>query len=40
MRGTAEVTVDGKMSVLTENQSVYLPLGCIGSPILARSNWS
>jgi len=28
VRGTAEVTVDGKVSVLTENQSVYLPLGC------------
>ncbi|HVW91948.1 MAG TPA: mannose-1-phosphate guanylyltransferase/mannose-6-phosphate isomerase [Devosia sp.] len=27
VRGTAEVTVDGKVSMLTENQSVYLPLG-------------
>ena len=28
VRGTAEVTLDGKVSMLTENQSVYLPLGC------------
>jgi mannose-1-phosphate guanylyltransferase len=28
VRGTAEVTVDGKVSMLSENQSVYLPLGC------------
>jgi mannose-1-phosphate guanylyltransferase len=28
VRGTAEVTVDGKVSMLAENQSVYLPLGC------------
>jgi mannose-1-phosphate guanylyltransferase len=28
VRGTAEVTVDGQVSMLTENQSVYLPLGC------------
>lgn len=28
VRGTAEVTVDGEVSVLTENQSIYLPLGC------------
>ena len=28
VRGTAEVTIDGKVSMLTENQSVYLPLGC------------
>jgi mannose-1-phosphate guanylyltransferase len=27
--GTAEVTIDGTVSVLTENQSVYLPLGSI-----------
>ncbi|MDF2797534.1 MAG: cpsB [Devosia sp.] len=27
VRGTAEVTVDGTVSVLTENQSIYLPLG-------------
>ncbi|WP_375450207.1 mannose-1-phosphate guanylyltransferase/mannose-6-phosphate isomerase [uncultured Devosia sp.] len=26
--GTAEVTVDGKITVLSENQSIYLPLGC------------
>ena len=28
VRGTAEVTIDGKVSMLTENQSIYLPLGC------------
>jgi mannose-1-phosphate guanylyltransferase len=28
VRGTAEVTVDGTVSMLTENQSIYLPLGC------------
>jgi mannose-1-phosphate guanylyltransferase len=28
VRGTAEVTVDGAVSMLTENQSIYLPLGC------------
>jgi mannose-1-phosphate guanylyltransferase len=28
VKGTAEVTIDGEVSVLTENQSVYLPLGC------------
>ena len=28
VRGTAEVTLDGKVSMLTENQSIYLPLGC------------
>jgi len=28
VRGTAEVTIDGKVSTLTENESVYLPLGC------------
>jgi mannose-1-phosphate guanylyltransferase len=28
VRGTAEVTVDGEVSMLTENQSIYLPLGC------------
>ena len=27
--GTAEVTVDGETRVLTENQSIYLPLGCV-----------
>ncbi|TPK35955.1 mannose-1-phosphate guanylyltransferase/mannose-6-phosphate isomerase [Mesorhizobium sp. B2-5-4] len=26
--GTAEVTIDGTISMLTENQSIYLPLGC------------
>lgn len=29
VRGTAEVTVDGVTSELSENQSIYLPLGCI-----------
>lgn len=28
VRGTAEVTVDGSVTVLSENQSIYLPLGC------------
>ncbi|WIY51554.1 mannose-1-phosphate guanylyltransferase/mannose-6-phosphate isomerase [Devosia sp. YIM 151766] len=28
VRGTAEVTVDGAITALTENQSIYLPLGC------------
>ncbi|MFK4809054.1 mannose-1-phosphate guanylyltransferase/mannose-6-phosphate isomerase [Devosia sp. ZW T5_3] len=28
VRGTAEVTIDGQISLLTENQSIYLPLGC------------
>ncbi len=28
VRGTAEVTIDGKVTMLTENQSIYLPLGC------------
>jgi mannose-1-phosphate guanylyltransferase len=28
VRGTAEVTVDGAVTILTENQSIYLPLGC------------
>ncbi|MCZ4347996.1 mannose-1-phosphate guanylyltransferase/mannose-6-phosphate isomerase [Devosia neptuniae] len=28
VKGTAEVTIDGQVSVLTENQSIYLPLGC------------
>jgi mannose-1-phosphate guanylyltransferase len=27
--GTAEVTIDGKITELTENQSIYLPLGCV-----------
>lgn len=29
VRGTAEVTLDGTITVLGENQSIYLPLGCI-----------
>ncbi len=29
VKGTAEVTVDGTVTVLTENQSIYLPLGCV-----------
>lgn len=28
VKGTAEVTIDGHVSILTENQSIYLPLGC------------
>ncbi len=28
VRGTAEVTVDGAVTMLAENQSIYLPLGC------------
>ena len=28
VRGTAEVTIDGTITVLSENQSIYLPLGC------------
>ncbi len=27
--GTAEVTIDGKVTMLSENQSIYLPLGCV-----------
>lgn len=27
--GTAEVTVDGKVTMLTENESIYLPLGSV-----------
>ena len=26
--GTAEVTIDGKVTMVSENQSIYLPLGC------------
>lgn len=29
VRGTAEVTIDGTVTALSENQSIYLPLGCI-----------
>ena len=29
VRGTAEVTLDGTVTVLNENQSIYLPLGCV-----------
>ena len=29
VRGTAEVTVDGTTTVLSENESIYLPLGCV-----------
>ena len=29
VRGTAEVTVDGSVTTLSENQSIYLPLGCV-----------
>ncbi len=28
VRGTAEVTLDGVITMLSENQSIYLPLGC------------
>jgi mannose-1-phosphate guanylyltransferase len=28
VRGTAEVTIDGAVKVLGENESIYLPLGC------------
>ncbi|KKC35298.1 mannose-1-phosphate guanyltransferase [Devosia epidermidihirudinis] len=28
VRGTAEVTLDGAVTMLAENQSIYLPLGC------------
>src|SRR5690606_16767569 len=28
VRGSAEVTIDGKVTLLSENQSIYLPLGC------------
>lgn len=28
VRGTAEVTLDGKVVMLAENESIYLPLGC------------
>ncbi|WP_417308063.1 mannose-1-phosphate guanylyltransferase/mannose-6-phosphate isomerase [Devosia sp.] len=27
--GTAEVTIDGEVTMLSENQSIYLPLGCV-----------
>jgi mannose-1-phosphate guanylyltransferase len=27
--GTAEVTIDGAVTMLAENQSIYLPLGCV-----------
>lgn len=29
VRGTAEVTIDGTVTQLSENQSIYLPLGCV-----------
>lgn len=29
VRGTAEVTIDGAVSTLAENQSIYLPIGCV-----------
>lgn len=29
VRGTAEVTLDGEVTTLTENQSIYLPQGCV-----------
>jgi mannose-1-phosphate guanylyltransferase/mannose-6-phosphate isomerase len=27
--GTAEVTVDDKVSIVHENESAYLPIGCV-----------
>jgi mannose-1-phosphate guanylyltransferase len=27
--GTAEVTIDGNITMLSENESIYLPLGCV-----------
>jgi mannose-1-phosphate guanylyltransferase/mannose-6-phosphate isomerase len=27
--GTAEVTVDGKVQQVHENESIYLPIGCV-----------
>jgi mannose-1-phosphate guanylyltransferase len=27
--GSAEVTIDGKVSMVSENESIYLPLGCV-----------
>lgn len=29
VRGSAEVTVNGEVTLLSENQSIYLPLGCV-----------
>lgn len=29
VEGTAEVTVDGETRLLTENESVYIPLGAV-----------
>ena len=29
--GTAKVTLDGEIKLLTENQSVYIPLGAVHS---------
>lgn len=29
VQGTAEVTIDGNVTMLSENQSIYLPLGCV-----------
>lgn len=31
VEGTAKVCIDGKVSILTENQSVYIPLGAVHS---------
>ena len=28
VKGTADVTIDGTVTTLSENQSIYLPLGC------------
>ncbi|MCS6759315.1 MAG: mannose-1-phosphate guanylyltransferase/mannose-6-phosphate isomerase [Candidatus Devosia euplotis] len=29
VQGTADVTIDGAVTTLSENQSIYLPLGCV-----------
>tara|TARA_R110002124_G_scaffold63350_45_gene173585 strand:+ start:4126 stop:5553 length:1428 start_codon:yes stop_codon:yes gene_type:complete len=29
VQGTADVTIDGTVTTLSENQSIYLPLGCV-----------
>ena len=29
--GTARVSLDGKERMLTENESIYLPIGCVHS---------
>ena len=29
MSGTASVSMDGKEKMLTENESIYIPIGCV-----------